>query len=132
MRTYRHWVGSILVAFFGVLMFGTPQSALRAEESELVLKTAGEEARPDAKPETKEGKSEATKEKSKDDSNGAKKDEDASAKSQAKPRAGAQAEKPRPKYPPYAELLKEAQKLEGLITLYRKDDQLFAEIGPRQ
>ena len=29
-------------------------------------------------------------------------------------------------------MLKDAKKLEGLITLHRKDDQLFAEIGPRQ
>jgi hypothetical protein len=133
MRTYRRRVASILIAFFGVLLFCQSQTALRAEESELVLKTSSEEAKPEAaKPESKDGKAEASKEKSKDDANGAKKDEDASAKSQPKPTAEAQAEKPRPKYPPYAELLKEAQKLEGLITLYRKDDQLFAEIGPRQ
>ena len=29
-------------------------------------------------------------------------------------------------------MLKDAQKIDGLITLHRKDDQLFAEIGPRQ
>src|SRR5215211_3599183 len=95
------------------------QRAARAEESELVLKTAGEEA----KPETKDGKPEAAKEPVKSDSGGAKKDEDSAAKSQAKP-AEASAEKPKPKYPPFAELLKDAQKLEGLINFYRKDDQL--------
>ena len=49
-----------------------------------------------------------------------------------KPASETPAEKPKPKYPPYAELLKDAQKLEGLVTLHRKDDTLFAEIGPRQ
>ena len=29
-------------------------------------------------------------------------------------------------------MLKDAKKIEGLITLHRKDDQLFAELGPRQ
>jgi hypothetical protein len=103
------------------------QRTARAEESELVLKTAGEEG----KPENKDGKPEAAKEPVKSDSGGAKKDEDSAAKSQAKP-AEASGDKPKPKYPPFAELLKDAQKLEGLINFYRKDDQLFAEIGPRQ
>jgi len=50
----------------------------------------------------------------------------------AKPQAAAAAaEKPRPKYPPYAEVLKDAQKIEGLITLYRKDDRLLAELEAR-
>src|SRR3954466_3990290 len=102
MRIFRSRVASIPIAFFGVLLFCQSQTALRAEESELVLKTSSEEAKPEAaKPESKDGKAEASKEKSKDDANGAKKDEDASAKSQPKPTAEAQAEKPRPKYPPY-------------------------------
>jgi hypothetical protein len=50
----------------------------------------------------------------------------------AKPQAAAAAaEKPRPKYPPYAEVLKDAQKIEGLITLYRKDDRLLAELDAK-
>src|SRR3954467_14917230 len=134
MRPYRRRLVSLLFAFVAVLMFCSQwQSAVRAEESELVLKTAGEKSKPEAgKPEAKEGKAEAPKEKSKDDTNGAKKDEDSAAKSQAKPAAEAQAEKPRPKYPPFAEMFKEAEKKEGLITFLKKDDQLFAEIGPRQ
>ena len=38
--------------------------------------------------------------------------------------------KPKPKYPPFAEVTKDTQKIEGLITLYRKDDTLLAELGP--
>ena len=54
----------------------------------------------------------ATKPKTK--SNGAKKDEDTAAKPAQKPASETPAEKPKPKYPPYAELLKDTQKLEGL------------------
>ena len=62
------------------------------------------------------------------DRSGAKKDDGSG---DAKPQAGRDGEpsKPKPKYPPYAEVLKDAKKIEGLITLHRKDDQLFAEIG---
>jgi len=111
------------------LLVPQAQLAARAEESELVLKTAGE----DAKPETEDGKAEPAKEPVKSDSGGggATKNEDAAAKSQAKP-TEASADKPKPKYPPFAEMFKDAKKEEGLITFYRKDDQLFAEIGPRQ
>src|SRR5438552_3845694 len=107
---------SFLFLFIGVMLVCLQwQASARAQESELVLKTAGEEAKPEAgKPEAKDGKAEAPKEKLKDDTNGAKKDEDSAAKGQTKPAAEAQAEKPRPKYPPYTELLKDAQKLEGL------------------
>lgn len=124
MRSYSRLILPLVIVV--VLNWSLPvwQLAARAEESELVLKTATD----DAKPETKE----ESKDKTKDTTNGAKKDEDTGAKSQPKPAAEAQAEKPRPKYPPYAELLKEAQKKEGLITFWRKDDQLFAEVGPRQ
>jgi hypothetical protein len=38
--------------------------------------------------------------------------------------------KAKPKYPPFAEVTKEATKIEGMITLYRKDDTLLAELGP--
>lgn len=40
--------------------------------------------------------------------------------------------KKRPKYPPYAEFLKEAETINGLIKLHRKDGKLFAELSPRQ
>jgi len=40
----------------------------------------------------------------------------------------ASGEAAKPKYPPFAELLKDATPVEGLIKLYRKDDRLFAEL----
>jgi hypothetical protein len=123
----------LMVPFVALVLggyVGLPQAqpAARAEESELVLKTVGD----GNKPETKDAKPEVAKESPKADGNGAKKDEDTGAKSQAKPASDAAADKPKPKYPPFAELLKDAHKLEGVVTFYRKDDQLFAEIGPRQ
>jgi len=45
-------------------------------------------------------------------------------------RRGTAKAKPKPKYPPFAEVIKEATKIDGLITLYRKDDTLLAELGP--
>ncbi len=129
MRSCTRLPISFIVLLIG-LHLDSPQGqmAARAEESELVLKTVAAET----KPESKDGKPDATIEKSKGDSNGAKKDEDSTTKSHAKPASDATTEKPRSKYPPSAELLKDAQKLEGVITFYRKDDQLFAEIGSRQ
>ncbi len=105
----------------------TPPTA-RAEDSESALKAA--EA--DGKSDSKDAKAEEAKETVNSDSGGAKKDEDTSSKSTAKPASEGTGDKPKPKYPPFAELMKDATKLEGLINLYRKDDQLFAEIGPRQ
>lgn len=52
--------------------------------------------------------------------------------SASKSESADKAKKPKPKYPPYSEVLKEAKKVEGLITLYRKDDQLLAELAPNQ
>ncbi len=117
------------VLAFGFLVVA-PQwpSAAHAEESELVLKTTGN----DAKPETKDTKSDTKDGKAKDESNGAKKDEDTAAKAPGKSESESKSEKPKSKYPPFAELLKDSKTLEGLITFHRKDDQLYAEIGPRQ
>jgi Met-zincin/Domain of unknown function (DUF5117) len=42
------------------------------------------------------------------------------------------AEKPKSKYPAVDEVLKEATEIPGVIKLHRKDDQLFAELGPQQ
>lgn len=36
------------------------------------------------------------------------------------------------KYKPYSEVLKDAKEIEGLITLHRKDDKLFAELKASQ
>ena len=50
----------------------------------------------------------------------------------AKPQATAAAPaKPKSKYPPYEEVLKDSQKFSGLFTLYRKDDRLLAELDAR-
>lgn len=42
--------------------------------------------------------------------------------------AGAVAGQPRPKYPPYHELLADSQTIEGLIKLHRKDMRLYGEL----
>lgn len=42
--------------------------------------------------------------------------------------ASASAARPKSKYPPYDDVLKDAQKIDGLITLWRKDDRLLAEL----
>ncbi len=117
---------SALVTPFTLLVVGLSlaglnwQQAVWAEEADQPEKAAAEGTKPDAKEDVKE------------ESNGAKKDEDAEAKAETKPADEATATKPKPKYPPYEEVLKDATKSEGLITLHRKDDQLFAELGPRQ
>ncbi|HEX5445909.1 MAG TPA: DUF5118 domain-containing protein, partial [Pirellulales bacterium] len=38
----------------------------------------------------------------------------------------------RPKHPPYADVLRDFKPVDGLIKLHRKDNQLYAEIGPHQ
>jgi hypothetical protein len=57
----------------------------------------------------------------------------ATAAEAAKPQAAAAAApaKPKSKYPPYEEVLKDTQKVAGLITLYRKDDRLLAELDAK-
>lgn len=40
--------------------------------------------------------------------------------------------KPKSKYPPYEQVMKDAKEIPGFITLYRKDDQLLAELPPNQ
>lgn len=37
---------------------------------------------------------------------------------------------PKPKYPPFAQVIGEAQTIPGLITLHRKDSRLLAEVSP--
>jgi hypothetical protein len=39
-------------------------------------------------------------------------------------------EQPKPKFPPYADVLANAQTTEGLIKLHRKDTRLYAELSP--
>jgi hypothetical protein len=49
----------------------------------------------------------------------------------AKPQTAAAAAKPKSKYPPYDQVLKDTQKISGLFTLYRKDDHLLAELDAK-
>ncbi len=53
------------------------------------------------------------------------------AEAEAAKTQAAAAAKPKSKYPPYETVLKDAQKLSGLITLYRKDDRLLAELDAK-
>ena len=48
------------------------------------------------------------------------------------PAASAAPAAPRPKHPPYADVLRDFKPIDGLIKLHRKDNQLYAEIGPHQ
>ncbi|MGE0609331.1 MAG: zinc-dependent metalloprotease, partial [Pirellulales bacterium] len=50
----------------------------------------------------------------------------------AAPAAGAAAAAAKPKYPAFADLLGEADTVEGLIKMYRKDGKLYGEIAPGQ
>ena len=43
---------------------------------------------------------------------------------------GGPAQEKKPKYPPYAQVIGEAETIPGLITLHRKDSRLLAEISP--
>ncbi len=111
------------------------QAPARAEDLDQLLKAAAESAQAKAdaeKTDKSDKRAEAASDQAKDEGNGATKDEDASAKPASETPAEKPAEKPKPKYPPYAELLKDSKKLEGLVTLHRKDDTLFAELGPHQ
>ncbi len=121
MRSFPRLVTSLVLIVLG-LTFAAPgrQSTAWAEESDQSPKASADEGKPD-------GKNEAAAE-----SNGAKKDEDTAAKPQAAASTTA-ASKSKPKYPPYDEFFKDAEApQQGLIKLRRKDDQWFAELGPRQ
>jgi hypothetical protein len=126
---------SLAAALAGSLALPARQAAVQAADLDQLLQAAAEEAKggSDGEKSDKSDKSDkdAKAESKTKEENGAKKDEDTEAKSAKKPASDA-AEKPKSKYPPYAELLKDTEKLEGLITLHRKDDTLLAEIGPRQ
>jgi hypothetical protein len=53
-------------------------------------------------------------------------------KPQEKPAEKAEAKPPEPKEKTFDEIVKDAKKLEGLFTLYQKDDKLYMEILPSQ
>lgn len=59
---------------------------------------------------------------------------EAKSKAEAKSTSGSStsSSKPKSKYPPYATVTKDADKVEGLLTLWQKDDKLLAELKPSQ
>jgi hypothetical protein len=135
MRSTTRSMSSSLRLLLAAALIFCGRQAVQALDIDQLLKTAAEEAAAKSegeKSDKAEKAADAASEKTKEEANGAKKDEDGAAKSTPKPAAETPAEKPKPKYPPYAELLKDTQKLEGLVTLHKKDDTLLAEIGPRQ
>ncbi|MEX0643159.1 MAG: zinc-dependent metalloprotease [Pirellulales bacterium] len=122
------------LALFGHVLSFDSGGALRAEDIGELLQAATGDAVSDAKPEANHDEKPVTKEKKSDKSapasNGAGKDAgtgDAESQPAAKESA-----KPKPKYPPYADVLKDSTKIDGLITLHRKGDLLLAELGSGQ
>jgi hypothetical protein len=61
-----------------------------------------------------------------------KQEKPAEAKAQEKPAEKAEAKPAEPKEKTFDEVVKDAKKLEGLFTLYQKDDKLYMEILPSQ
>ncbi|MCI0334294.1 MAG: zinc-dependent metalloprotease [Planctomycetes bacterium] len=125
MRTLSRFVAllTLIVVGLALVSLNSP-SAFAAEDLAESLKAAATDAKPDG--ESKE----EPKQDDKEESNGAKKDEDTEAKPAAKPAAAAAT--PKPKYPPFEEFLKDAEEKPGLIKLWQKDDQLFAELSAQQ
>ncbi len=60
------------------------------------------------------------------------KESDPAEKSSAQASSAEAAKKPKPKYPPFADVMKDAKPVEGLIKLYRKEDKLYAELASNQ
>src|SRR5688572_14187714 len=100
---------TLVVNLFGLSPLAGP-AALRAEDLEQRLKAAFNAEKSDADPDAKDEEKPAAKEESKEESNGAKKDEGSGKADQAKPAAPAAAATPKPKYPPYEEVVKDATK----------------------
>jgi hypothetical protein len=123
MRSMLHWVSFCVSVGIGLNLLapgfcGDTQAADSSQSSKA--------AADDDKPKSDEKKKDETKE----SANGAKKDEDTEAKPAAKPAAAAAT--PKPKYPPFEEVTKDAEAKDGLIKLWQKDETLLAEIGPGQ
>ena len=111
------------------------QASLRAEDLDQLLKAAAERARTKAegeKSDKTDKKAEEESDEAKEETNGAKKDEDTAAKPAAKPAAESRPTSRSRSIRRMPKCSRTREKIEGLIKLYRKDDQLFAELGPRQ
>ncbi len=102
---------------------GAPSAFAQAEATD-TSKAASDEKKPGHDAKDKKSDAEAT-------PNGARKDEDTAAKPAAKP--ATPTTPPKSKYPPYEEFTKDVEQLpSGLLKLFQKDEQLFAELGPQQ
>jgi hypothetical protein len=118
------------VSVCGVAIFAVLPKAVQAEDLEQSLRRAlaevqaAEAAKEESPGEEKQGGKPAATENVKAEAS----DKSAAAKPQA---AAAAAAKPKSKYRPYDEVLKDAEKISGLITLYRKDDHLLAELDAK-
>jgi hypothetical protein len=134
MRSLARCVALSIGILIGFALAATARLATaQAEDPDQSLKAAAEETKPEAQSDKPEDE-QAGEDQARDETNGAKKDEDTNTPSQAKPSADSATAKSKPKYPAYAEVLKDAKPIpnSGLITLHQKDDQLFAELGTRQ
>jgi Met-zincin/Domain of unknown function (DUF5117)/Domain of unknown function (DUF5118) len=125
------WAPSLAVSTLGA--FAALPLAAQAEDLEQSLRKALAEVQA---AEAAKGEATAGEEKPAEaaKSQAATKAKDAEASESAKPQAAAaaaQPEKPKSKYPPYEQVLKDTQKIPGLFTLYRKDDHLLAELEPK-
>ncbi len=135
MRLFHRLIACSVVSVFAATFLAPGwQTASQAEDLEQLLRTAAERvhAKEEAEKSDKSGKSVDAASGKANEGNGAKKDEDTSAKPSQKSSNETKTDKPKPKYPPYAEFLKDTHKLEGLITLHRKDDTIYAEVGQGQ
>ena len=131
------WLPTLTATFaILILVFGpstmSRDAALRAADLEQLLKAAVDQQQSQADSDKVEGEQHPAEPENKSESSGAGKDEGTGKADDAKPAATAASEKSKPKYPPFEEVTKEAERYSGLITLWRKDDQLFAELGPQQ
>jgi hypothetical protein len=126
LRRSRWAASAILVPVLSFSLFAAQPAAAQSEDLEPSLRAAiaeaqaGEEAQAEAKP------AEPAKTQAADSVKAATPDA-------AKPKAAAAAApaKPKSKYPPYEDVLKDTQKIAGLLTLYRKDDRLLAELDAK-
>lgn len=129
------WLPALCVGSALVVSANTPSA--RAEDYDQLLKSAVEAANPEgdkASDDSADKAEQEKKDKAKAESDKVKKEKEEadSSSSETKSEGEKPEAKPKPKYPPYAEVLKDAKKVEGLITLHRKDEQLFAEISSSQ
>ena len=116
---------ALAVCFIAQLIF--PAAAVRADDLEQSLRAAlaAVQAAETAKTQA-DGKSE---EKSESD---AKAEADGAKAAESQPAEAAKPQAAKSKYPPYAAVLKDAVKSEGLIALWQKNDKLLAELGAGQ